>query len=1056
MTQILVGFNDALLRTRRDAAPECIHESFEEQAARTPHRVALVCDDRQFTYGELDARATQLARYLEWLGVEPDTCVVICMGRSSDIVLAILSVLKAGGAYVPLDPGLPADRVKSILNDARPRAVLTLSAVRHELPDHGAPVVCLDADWPLISTKRSDASLGRRASGANLAYVLFTSGSTGIPKGVAVEHRQLVNYVDSVSEALDLPSGASYACVSTFAADLGNTVIFPALCSGGTLHVISQDRVTDADAFADYFSRHSIDCLKIVPSHLQALLTAPCPERALPKRRLVLGGEASSWSLIRKVHELAPECLVFNHYGPTETTVGACTYRIAAADAFNERTASVPIGRPIANVRMHVLDSDLEPVPIWMPGEIYIGGAGLARGYLNRPDLTAESFIPNPFEPGVRLYRTGDIGRYLPNGSIQFLGRTDHQVKIRGFRIELGEIENVLAQHRSVRQAIVLVREDVPGEKQIAACVVAEDPGTLRPEEIRDFVKSKVPEHMVPSMFFVLDAWPLTRNGKVDRSRLLQLQQQPQRTDTASRRPATPLESTLLTIFAEVLRREAVDVDSNFFDIGGHSLLAVQVLSRIRRALNVTLPVRVLFETPTVEGIAAAIAAASDTASASESTLAPGGAQAPSGEAARIPRRKADDPVPLSYTQEQMWFIDQLAPSSASYNMACAFQLKGLLNIAALERAFNEIVRRHESLRTTFDSVEGVPMQVIAPSLTIALPVITVPAHSGTGSTDAAIRLAGEHARQPFDLAKGPLLRCRLWKVPGEEHLLVIALHHIVNDGWSWSVLFSELSALYEAYSEERQAALPESPIQYRRLCPVGERAAAPGPARHASRVLVATARERPDALGSPDGPSARCRAVVSWHGSLRDISAGAQRATRGAEPGTWCNALHDAGRCVQRVAVPLDGAGRHCRRDNHCRPQPSRTGAVDRAVHQHPRYCAPISQAIQRSASCCSDSAKSPLRPTRIRKCRSTRSSKGCTRSAASATGPCFRSSSCCTREPHSRTCRSQDSASKEFRWKRALSSSICRSRWSTNRAASAAPSRIGPISSTPQRFGG
>jgi amino acid adenylation domain-containing protein len=816
--QILVGFNTPSVSSRRTAAPECIHERIREQAQQTPDNVAVVYEDNYLTYRELEARAGQLACHLRSLGVGPDAFSAIYMARSLDVIVALLGVLKAGGAYVPLDPRLPSDRLKILLSDMHPRAVLTSSTLRHELPPHDASVVCLDAeDWPHVSTDHTHHSIASTfppTRGADLAYVLFTSGSTGRPKAVAVEHRNLINYVDSIAEALDLPSGASYACVSTFAADLGNTAIFPALCSGGTLHVISDNRATDADAFADYFSQHSIDCLKIVPSHLQALLSARRPERALPKRRLILGGEAAGWNLVKTVHELAPDCLVFNHYGPTETTVGTSTYRVCA-NGFDARTASVPIGRPITNARMYVLDSELEPVPIWTPGEIYIGGAGVARGYLNQPDATAEKFVPSPFEAGGRLYRTGDIGRHLSDGSVEFIGRTDHQIKIRGFRVELGEIESILNQCSGVKQATALAREDLHGEKEIAAYVVADDPRTLRPEALRDALKSKLPEHMVPSAFFVLEALPLTPNGKVDRAQLLRLRHEAARDETVSQRPATPLESALLRIFAEVLRIQTVGVDSNFFDLGGHSLLAVQVLSRIRRDLNVDLPVRVLFEKPTVAGIATAIVATSRAAPASELTFEDGHAQSEAEGTSRIPRRTTEGPVPLSSTQKQMWFIDQLSPGSASYNMAYAFRLRGALDLQALGRSFDEIVRRHESLRSIFTSIDGVPMQVVVAPPTPILSVSKHPVEPGVAASEPAVQLASEHARTPFELAQGPLLRCRVFEVTDEEHVLLIAVHHIVSDGWSWSVLFAELSTLYEAFSNNRRAHLPELPLQY-------------------------------------------------------------------------------------------------------------------------------------------------------------------------------------------------------------------------------------------------
>jgi amino acid adenylation domain-containing protein/FkbM family methyltransferase len=465
--QLLVEWND----TKRDYPKDkCIHELFEEQAEKTPDAIAVVFEGQQLTYRELNNRANQLAHYLQNLGIGPEVRVGICVEQSMEMIAGLLGILKAGAAYVPLDPSYPQERLAFMLEDAQVRVLLTqqkfLSSIGHQ------SVVCLDRDWQEIVQESTENST-QFVSQQNLAYVIYTSGSTGKPKGVAVEHRQLINYLVSIIERLDLTTQKSFATVSTLAADLGNTVIFSSLCTGAALHVMSQDRIADADAMADYFSHHAIDCIKIVPSHLAALQSVPRPERVLPRQLLILGGEASDVEWVKRLATLAPGCRIVNHYGPTETTVGVMTYAVNI-DSLPNGLPQLPLGRPIANTQIYILDEKLIPVPIGVAGELYIGGQGLARGYLNRPELTAEKFIHNPFsaEPGARLYKTGDRARYLADGNIEFLGRIDNQIKLRGYRIEPGEIEAALKQHPEVREAVVLDRPGTDGGKQLAAYLV--------------------------------------------------------------------------------------------------------------------------------------------------------------------------------------------------------------------------------------------------------------------------------------------------------------------------------------------------------------------------------------------------------------------------------------------------------------------------------------------------------------------------------------------------------------------------------------------------------
>ncbi|MBD1812960.1 non-ribosomal peptide synthetase [Microcoleus vaginatus DQ-U2] len=606
--QLLIDFN----QTQKDYPKnKCVHQLFEEQAERNPDSIAVVFESEQITYRELNDRANQLAHHLQNLGVEPEVVVGICVERGAgtgasplQAIVGMLGVLKAGGAYLPIEPTTPIERKALMLEDAQVKVLLVQKRLIESLPKTQANIVCIDTDIPTVS-----ASYTPRASSDNLAYVIYTSGSTGTPKGVAIEHRQLLNYLHSIQEKLNLPADASFATVSTFAADLGNTVIFPALCFGGCLHIISQERATDPEALGEYFCRNPIDCLKIVPSHLAALLNSSQPKSILPGKRLILGGESANWSLIKTIRNLAPSCSVFNHYGPTETTVGVLTYQVEF-DKIGGDFDTVPLGHPIANTQIYILDSYLQPVPIGVPGELYIGGDNLGRGYLNRPELTAEKFIPNPFDTQAktRLYKTGDLARYLPDGNIEFIGRIDDQVKIRGFRIELGEIEAVLGQHPDIAQAVVVAREDEMAQKRLVAYLVSEQKQAPTHKEIRNFLTSKLPEYMVPSAFVILKSLPLTSNGKIDRRALpAPDEMRPELTGNFVA-PRTNIEEVLATIWAEVLKLEKVGIYDNFFELGGHSLLATQVISRVRQAFQVELPLHRLFESTTVADFAVAIA----------------------------------------------------------------------------------------------------------------------------------------------------------------------------------------------------------------------------------------------------------------------------------------------------------------------------------------------------------------------------------------------------------------------------------------------------------------
>jgi amino acid adenylation domain-containing protein len=621
--QLLIDWNNTALEYPRT---RCLHQLFEQQAERTPDRIAARSAEQAFSYGQLNERANQLAHYLRALGVGPDRPVGLLLERSVEIMVAVLGIVKAGGAYVPLNPDNPPARLRRQLEGAA--AVITESQLAERMPEFSGPVVVLDRDGSLWANQpQSNPTLNTTPE--NLVYILYTSGSTGVPKGVGVRHRNLVNYSHFIAQRLKLENyrdGLQFATVSTLGADLGNTSIYPALISGGTLHVIPYEMSTDPQRFAAYLAEHPMDVLKIVPSHLQALLHSEEARRLLPRKYLIFGGETLTPRLLEKVEALNPACEILNHYGPTETTVGSLTLQLNKYDWKSARLASIPIGKPIANTQVYILDQNLEPVPIGVTGELYIAGAGVSAGYLGQPEKTAERFVGNPFaadaDSSARMYRTGDLARYGEDGNLEFLGRIDDQVKVRGFRIELGEIEAALARHSAVKQAVVVVREDEKGDKRLLAYVVlgrdstngsGHTPGQIAGEELRAHLKQQLPDYMMPQAVVILRKLPLTGNGKIDRQALPEPDQAATKAYIA---PRTETEQAIAEIWAEVLRRPAtaISIDDNFFDLGGHSLLATQVVSRLRQQFAVEIPMRVIFDQSSIAGLAVAVERARETA----------------------------------------------------------------------------------------------------------------------------------------------------------------------------------------------------------------------------------------------------------------------------------------------------------------------------------------------------------------------------------------------------------------------------------------------------------
>ncbi|HVR96627.1 MAG TPA: amino acid adenylation domain-containing protein, partial [Thermoanaerobaculia bacterium] len=743
--QALVEWNDSA----RPYASVCLHELFDRQARNTPDAVAVSFEDQALSYGELERRANRLAHHLIGLGVEPDGRVGVSMERSPELIVALLGVLKAGAAYVPLDPSYPAERLATLVAGSGARVVLTRESWKTGTQPDTAPAVEVAAD--------------------GLAYVLFTSGSTGTPKGVMVPHRGIVNRLLWEQETFALTPADRLLQKTPFTFDVSVWEVFWPLLHGACLVLARPDGHKDPAYLAGLIARERLTVVHFVPSMLQAFLEVEAPD--LSSVRLVMaGGEALPVELVRRLSARVPQAGMHNRYGPTEASVSVSVW---ACEPDSVRAIS-PIGRPVANLRLYVVDRELRPQPLGVPGELLLGGAGLARGYLGRPELTAAAFVPDPLGDGERLYRTGDLARTLPDGTVEFLGRIDHQVKVRGFRIELGEIEAVLASHPAVRECAVVVRE----------VLVAYVTGTSDTAALRSFLGARLPEYMVPAVFVVLDSLPLMSSGKVDRKAL----PAPEISRSEEREAGDPIEELLAGIWSEVLGLERVGIEDDFFALGGHSLLATQVVSRVRAVLGVELPLRQLFEAPTVAGLARA---------ARESRE---GRQAP--PITPVPR---EGELPLSFAQQRLWLLDQIEPGSPAYNIPVAMRLTGELPPGLLARIFTEIVRRHEALRTTFTSREGRPAQVIAAPRFVELPVIDL---SAVGEPEA-LQLVRAEAGRPFDLQRRPLLRLALLRLGARDHVLLMTMHHIVSDGWSMGVLLREVAALYGGSS------LPELAVQY-------------------------------------------------------------------------------------------------------------------------------------------------------------------------------------------------------------------------------------------------
>jgi amino acid adenylation domain-containing protein len=783
--------------TRPYPRDSSIHKLFEEQAENAPDRIAVVFGEQRLTYREVNGRANQLAHYLRARGVETEMRVGLCLERSPEMIIGLLGILKAGATYIALDAAYPPERLLFMLDDTQTQLVLTVEAMGEALPAHHAPLILLDADWPRIAVE-SVENFQEAAVAENLAYVTYTSGSTGEPKGVAVTHRGVVRLVRENNYA-SFDESEVFLQFAPLAFDASTFEIWGSLLNGAQLVLMPEGKASLPD-LARAIREQGITTLWLTAGLFHVMVDEH-PDGLKSLRQLLAGGDVLSVAHVRKfLDEAGQNCSLINGYGPTESTTFACCHRLERSDAAK---TSVPIGRPIQNTQVYILDGALRPVPRGFIGELLIGGCGLARGYLNQPELTSEKFVPHPFstEPGARLYRTGDLARFLPDGAIEFIGRRDRQVKIRGFRIELGEIETALEQHRAVRQAVVMASGTDATDKRLVAYLVPVDGETLRLAEINSFLKQRLPEHMLPSAVVQLAEMPLSSNGKINRQAL------PSHDPALSAReddylaPRTPVEEILTRLWAELLKVERVSLDGDFFELGGHSLLATQLISRVRAHFGVELALGALFDAPTVAAQAAQVEAA---LRADAGSLAP-----------PIVAIARNENLPLSFAQQRLWFLHELEPSTSAYNIPTAVRLTGRLNAAALEQTLGKLVERHESLRTSFSTRDGKPVQVINSNGRFGWSVINLDALPESERIGEAQRRAAEEARQPFDLARGPLLRATLMRLDEEDHVLVVTMHHIVSDGWSMGVLVREVAALYKSFDEGTPAPLSPLPIQY-------------------------------------------------------------------------------------------------------------------------------------------------------------------------------------------------------------------------------------------------
>jgi amino acid adenylation domain-containing protein len=792
--RIVYEWNATFADFPRDIA---VHRLFEDQANRTPDAVAVVCGEERITFAELDVRANRIAHRLRAMGVRRETLVGLSVDRSIAMVVGLVGILKAGGAYVPLDPAFPRDRLEFMMTDSGMAVLVTEARLAAELPFTGGRVLCLDTEAATLLNE-STAPLGHGgaddATPEDLAYVIYTSGSTGKPKGVSVPHRAVVNFVTSMAREPGLKDGDVLLAVTTLSFDIAVLELHVPLAVGARIVLATREIATDGALLRATIEQQGVNVMQATPATWRLLIGAGW--KGHDHFKALAGGEPLPRDLAGELTRRTGS--LWNMYGPTETTVWSTCHRVTGS-------GRILIGKPIANTTVYILDERMTPVPIGVPGELYIGGDGVTRGYLGPPEFTEERFVPDPFAstPESRLYKTGDLARYLADGSIEYLRRNDNQVKLRGYRIELGEIEASLSTAPGVKHAAAALRQLGPGDLRLVGYVVPEGIEGPSDAELRAHVRKSLPDYMAPQHFVRLGTLPLTPNGKLDR-KALPLPELDHGADArAQREPRSPTEAAIVDVFQQVLGVRRVSIDDNFFELGGHSLLAAQAFSRLQQNHGIVLPLRRMFESPTAEGLARLVDGEAKRA---------GPAEKPAG----IPRRAGSGAAPLSLMQQRVWLLEQLDPGLAVYNLPSAFRLKGELDIDALERAVNEIVRRHEPTRTTFHAEAGEPVQKILAELQVSLqPLVDLSERPAAEREAELLERLRVEAASSFDLVRGPLVHASLYRLAKDEHVFFWMPHHAIWDGWSFDVFLGEIDVLYAAFTKGLPSPLPPLPIRY-------------------------------------------------------------------------------------------------------------------------------------------------------------------------------------------------------------------------------------------------
>ena len=802
----LIDWNNSKQEFPQD---KCYHELFEAQVKQTPDAIAVSFDDSALSYQELNFRSNQLAHHLQSLGAGPDVVISLLAERGIDLLTAILATFKAGSAYCPLEPLHPQARILQILQQSKSHLVLaskkfetTLSQVVENIPINERPSICYIED--LLQIPQSEDNLSIDVTPRHLAYVIYTSGSTGSPKGAMVEHRGMVNHIYAKIDALQLTQADIIAQTASQCFDISVWQFLSMLVIGGQVRIISDSVTRDPRELLFQIDQGKISILEIVPSLLSAILdileSTSSNQTLTALRWLILTGEALQPELSRRWLNQYPQIPLLNAYGPTECSDDVSHYKIYQAPS--EDKIRTLIGRPISNTQLYILDKTLSPVPIGVYGQLYVGGVGVGRGYLGDPVRTSEVFIPDPFsrEAGSRLYKTGDLAKYLPDGNLDFLGRIDHQVKIRGFRIELGEIEAVLQKHPGVHECLITTQEDESKNKHLVAYIVPNSKN-VNSNELYNYLKKQLPHYMIPADIVFIAAFPITANGKVDRNALPAIIKNKKPPLSENIIPKNLVEEIIIGIWMSVLKTNRIEIHDNFFELGGHSLLAIQVISRIREALKVDISISDLFEYPTIaelENIITNITKSKNT-----------------GKFQQIHHTSENLEIPLSYTQQRLWFLYQLDPLSSAYNVPMAFHLKGPIKYKILQESIRIIVQRHEILRTRISYSGGIPRQTFDEDFQIPISIILLESICESTSNFNISAFINNEVQTPFDLSSPPLLRIKLIQIASEEHILIITMPHIVSDGWSMGIFLQELEVIYNSLLFNKQPELSELSIQY-------------------------------------------------------------------------------------------------------------------------------------------------------------------------------------------------------------------------------------------------